>query len=775
MKVCIVCPGWPGKVNHWNGIFIQEQANSLIKAGCDVSIVTAQVFKEDPLFELDGKIKIYRFWFPSKRKLLAEYSKIPAIRIGIYLLTGTLRTLRVIRKERPNIIHAHWAIPSGLIGVIVGKLLRKKVIITVHDSDVTTFPSRSKIAKSLISYALNQASYIVPTNSTLEEIVKKNFNIPKEKISVIPLGIDKELFKPFNKETARSSLDLPKNKKIILFIGALLKIKGVDYLVESMPQIIKANKDAVFLFVGEGPLQKKLKERIDSLGYSSKVQFVGSKPYKEIPLWLNASDVLVLPTLSKGLGMVVIEAISTGTPIVSSPVGAAKKLVLEGVNGFTVEPGQSVKIAEKVNTILENIDTFRTKPNEHSQAFNNEVIAKEIIALYLRVCKKKVTILCPGWPGKVNQWNGIFIQEQARNLSNEGCDVSVITARIFKEDPLTEQDGKIKIYRFRFPSQQKLLVEYKKIPFIRITLYLISGIIKSFRVIRKERSDIIHAHWAVPMGLISVIVGKYLLRKPVVLTVHDSDITTLPEQSSIARYLINLTLTKVNTIISISKELEKVVTNDFNVNPNKVHFIPLGIDKTLFKPIDKKEARQQLSLPQNKTIFLFIGGLLEIKGIKYLMKSIPKVVKQNPNVLFLLIGSGPLKGMLVNLIQELKLQNNIILCNSMPHEEIPLWIGSCDVLMLPSLSESFGLVISEALAMKKPVIATKVGAIPTIVKNNYNGILINPKDSKAIESAINQIINNPNLLNTLTKNADLDDKYHNKFRVSEVIQTYKDI
>lgn len=385
----------------------------------------------------------------------------------------------------------------------------------------------------------------------------------------------------------------------------------------------------------------------------------------------------------------------------------------------------------------------------------------------------KVCILCPGWPGRINRWNGIFIQEQAHNLSKLGLDISIVSARIFKEDPsFVKEKENIKIYRFSFPSKGKLLAEYERIPVIRMAIYLISALVKSLKVIRKERCDIIHAHWAIPMGLVAIIAGKYFLKKPVILTAHDSDITTFPKKSKIADKLINFTLNRADLIISVSETLKGIIIDSLNVNPKKIKTIPMGVNRTLFTPLEQKKAREALNLPQNQKIILFIGALLEIKGIGVLKEAINKIISAYKDAMFILVGSGPFQDDLKKFIEQSKVKEKVSIRGPKPRKEIPLWLAAADILVLPSLSEGLPTVLCEALAMQTPVIASKVGAIPELLEDGENGLLTKPGDSKDFVYKINKVFDDNKLLSRLRQNAKLKAEYDTNLTAIKIRQIY---
>ncbi len=389
MKVTIVCPGWPGKVNKFNGIFVREQAGQLKKAGADVSVVTARVFKEDEILVDDDGLRIYRFRFPSQEKLLAEYERIPYIRLVFYLASGILKTIRTVRREKTVLIHAHFVIPTGFIAVVAGILTRRPVVITAHDSDVSTFPDRSRLARSMVIWTIKKSSQLIPTTSHLADRVKRDLSVPEEKITVIPLGIDTETFSPRGKAPARKRLGLLDGHPIALFVGAMMRIKGVDIVVKTMPAVLKKKPDTLFVFVGAGPLTDELQAEIKARGNEGSALWPGSKPNNELPDWYAAADVLLfpIPENCEGQGMVVVEAAAIGLPVVATDTAGIPDSVSDGANGYLIDPGDLTMLVDRVNKALEpgafpNIQGEALRVREN---VNHQAIAKRLVELYRSV------------------------------------------------------------------------------------------------------------------------------------------------------------------------------------------------------------------------------------------------------------------------------------------------------------------------------------------------------------------------------------------------------
>ncbi len=388
----IVCPGWPGKIKHFHGVFVRAQAIGIRGQGIDVAVVTPRVFREDPTFTLDQDIRVYRFRFPSEGKVLGEYTKVPWFRTMFYVLSGIINTIRIGRKEKADLIHAHFAIPTGFISVIAALFLRRRVILTVHDSDVVRYSQTSKIIRAFIAFTLDKASLIIPTTQKVAHIVEFGFVKPQSKIKVIPLGIDLDEVGIVPRDEARKTLGLDKDRPVVLFIGSLLEVKGVRTVIEIMPAVVGAQPHAVFVLVGDGPLKQELIDRASELGMTEHVMFEGAKPHDEAILWMNASDCLVTPYPpdSHGQGMVVVEAGCLGLPVVSTDIGGVGDVIEDGENGFLVEPDDWDTFSERVSRVLVDPKLRSGSKREILRStYDNDVIAGRVVKEYERVIPRR--------------------------------------------------------------------------------------------------------------------------------------------------------------------------------------------------------------------------------------------------------------------------------------------------------------------------------------------------------------------------------------------------
>lgn len=264
------------------------------------------------------------------------------------------------------------------------------------------------------------------------------------------------------------------------------------------------------------------------------------------------------------------------------------------------------------------------------------------------------------------------------------------------------------------------------------------------KLIKSEKIDLIHSHVWNPASSRYAFLSAIRTNKPIITTEHDPF-----KLSKIKDIFKKFTLKKITKIITVSENNKKILQNLYPNQRHKILTILNGIDTTWwqsqllrFTPEDLKKIKTEtFEAKENTLILIAISELHERKGLKYLIKAMPSITEKYPNVKLVIIGEGPEKENLKNLIEKLKLENNVILLGK--KKEIPKLLKSSDIFILPSLREAFGLVNLEAMMAGLPIIATRVGGIPEVVKHKETGLLIKPADERALSQAINQMIASP--------------------------------
>lgn len=292
----------------------------------------------------------------------------------------------VLLKEKPEIIHIHTPSYLGFlessIYVLISKILQKKVILHIHGGAFDSFYKKSsRIMKYYIKDVLILSTRLITLSNKWKNIFVNEIGIKDNSIAVVHNGYDSSLFYPIDKAMCRKSLNLPADKKIILSVGDLIEIKGHKYLIESIPEVLKHRTDIICLIIGEGKQKNKLLKQIELAEMSNYVKLVGKKRHDEIPLWMNAADIFVLPSLKEGNPTVMLEALGTGLPFIGTKVGSIPEIIVSKEYGLLVDTNSSIDL--KLNIIYAlNKKWDRDKIATYSKLFTIERVAESISLIY---------------------------------------------------------------------------------------------------------------------------------------------------------------------------------------------------------------------------------------------------------------------------------------------------------------------------------------------------------------------------------------------------------
>ena len=205
-------------------------------------------------------------------------------------------------------------------------------------------------------FNMPRADKIIVVTSKLKETLQHDYGVPEDKIVVIPNGANIELFKPMNTDQARRQVNLAQAGHLVVFVGDLVAWQGVDYLIKSIPYVVKECPATSFLIVGDGMMRQELAELARQVGVSDKIIFTGMVPYQKVPLYINASDVCVLPKkpLKSGYSpLKLYEYMACAKPVVAPRIPGFEVLEEYGA-GLLFNPRDPQQIADAVTTLLKN-------------------------------------------------------------------------------------------------------------------------------------------------------------------------------------------------------------------------------------------------------------------------------------------------------------------------------------------------------------------------------------------------------------------------------------
>jgi glycosyltransferase involved in cell wall biosynthesis len=270
-----------------------------------------------------------------------------------------------------DVVHAHWLIPQG----IVQGLFKKPYLVTGHGGDVTSL--NKGILRKLKAKCIKKASYVTAVSQALLDVMNEIY--PAGKSDIISMGCNT---KNFGVKYKKENYFNQNKRKVILFVGRLAEKKGVTYLIEAMNHV-----DAKLVIVGSGPLENELKiqAKVINVTYPERIVFIGSKTHDELREIYASADIFCAPSITakdgdkEGFGLVILEAMASGLPVVASYSGGIIDLITESKDGMFTEEKNSIDIANKLNQLIEDEDLYNNlcvNVRTTAERYDYEVIGK---------------------------------------------------------------------------------------------------------------------------------------------------------------------------------------------------------------------------------------------------------------------------------------------------------------------------------------------------------------------------------------------------------------
>ena len=332
-------------------------SRELVRASLQVDIVCPHDKRTASKDNVSG-VHVHRFnyMFPRRWQGLCYGAGIPAnirecpIRlVQVPPLIASFVRAGMALMQHCDIIHAHWPF-AGLAAEILGKLYRKPVVLHVYGVEVYT-----RWVTPLIKPVVNWADHVICDSSFTEKAVYRSAN-PKG-TSVIPCGVNEERILPDSTSSSylRQRLGLAEETCIVSFLGRLVSRKGVDCLIRAMKLLLDQGYSLHLVIGGSGPQRKEWENLVKHLGIRDHVTFLGLVAADDKAAhFFASSDVFVLPAIieksgdTEGLGVVLLEAMANGVPVIATKVGGISDIVVDGKTGFLVEQGNATRLAEKI-------------------------------------------------------------------------------------------------------------------------------------------------------------------------------------------------------------------------------------------------------------------------------------------------------------------------------------------------------------------------------------------------------------------------------------------
>lgn len=371
MKVLVISHMYPSTFNKVYGIFVHQQVKALVEQGCEVKVISPVPWAPFPLNKISSKWERYS-QIPMKTTTdgievyYPRYIEFPKgilfHKSGEFMGNGIKSIVEEVHKEfKFEIIHSHVALPDGYASSIINEKYNVPHIVTIHGQDLQNTIYRNQKCKDALFKTLNKVDRVITVSEKLRQVVKgENFY---NKIEVVNNGID-------NKYICEHATHINSGSMEILSVSNLKEPKGIQYNLRAIANLIFKYPNIKYNIIGDGDYREQLEKIVDELGLKNNVKFFGKMEYDVVIEAMRKCDIFSLPSYKEGFGMVYIEAMAQGKPVIGIKGEGITDVIDNGINGFLVE-GKNV---DELTKVLEYLISNEAKRKEIGHNARNEVI-----------------------------------------------------------------------------------------------------------------------------------------------------------------------------------------------------------------------------------------------------------------------------------------------------------------------------------------------------------------------------------------------------------------
>jgi glycosyltransferase involved in cell wall biosynthesis len=627
------------------------------------------------------------------------------------------------QQPQPDVYDAHFAFHAVLL-VLFGKT--RKVPLVVHFQGPWGAESAVQGANPLVVYikraiervVYRRAETVVVLSEAFRDLLISDYGVSTSRIQVVAPGVDVGRFVPGSRQDARHALGIAEGRPVAVAVRRLVPRMGLDVLLRAWTRLPSGPDGPLLAIVGAGPDRDRLERLAQNLGISSNVRFVGRVTEEQLPSWYLAADVSVVPSVAlEGFGLVALESLACGTPVVASDVGGLREALGALRSDLLVSPGDPEALGDRLRrALLDGAVPSAAACREFAETHSWAQVAKRHREIYERVRGHRPMRIAV--VGHTAQPSGGELALARLIPALKDVEIHVILA---EDGPIVEQlvEAGATVEVLPLAEGTRALsrgdVRAGRLPF-RAVLDAARYVLRLQRVLQAWSPDVVHTN-TLKAALYGGLAAR-LARIPCVWHIRDS-ITTdyLPPPA-----------------VRLVRVAARLLPNEIVANSNSTLSslrLPVGRGTVLASPV--------LPVAATKTSDAFrplrvgmLGRLSPWKGQDVFLRAFATAFKDQPDVEAVIVGDA-LFGEQAFVLQTHQLAQDLGIAHRTDfrgfRNDVGIELNRLDILVHASISpEPFGQVIVQGMAAGLPVVASAAGGPTEIVTNGVDGLLYPPGD-----------------------------------------------
>ncbi|MDZ4854185.1 MAG: glycosyltransferase [Nitrospirota bacterium] len=609
---------------------------------------------------------------------------------------------------------------------------------------------------------IRRCHHVIVLSEFMKRGVMAAHGIVSQQITVVPGAADLATFYPAqDRNEVRRELKLPEGRTLLFTVRNLVPRMGLEHLLEAMTMLGEEQQNLLLLIGGEGQLRPRLEELIRSKGLEDSVLLLGFVPEEQLAKYYQASDLVVMPTLQlEGFGLVTVEALACGTPVMGTPVGAIPE-VLSAVDPLLVTEGTDGRsLAQTLRSLLKR---FRDQPGERErvsqkgldvveQRYNWVAHTADLERLFVSLSKDQLVAAnqSAGVRKVIHVITRLDYGGSAQNtmLTALGHDRAQFEPLVVAGYPGSwDAQGGQAATEENCRRLDKAGVRWLLLPSLTRAVHPLNDMQALWQLInlfRQERPALVHTHTS-KAGVLGRM-AAWLARVPVIVHTPHGHVF-YGHFGPVKSWLflqIEWVLSAITDRLIALTEAERQDHLDRAVGKaEQFAVVPSGIDREKFGQarVHGKQQPDWFGCPPDALIVGSVGWLTDIKGHAYLIEAIATLKQDFPSLHLVIIGSGDRHDALLTLAESAGLRDALHLLGH--RDDIDVCLAGMDLFVLPSLNEGMGRALIEAMAAGLPVIASRVGGIPSVIDHERTGLLVPAGDAGALAEALRRMLDRP--------------------------------